>query len=306
MGDKRRGKAKHHPLRKLATRQHGVISTRQLARIGYTRSSASKAHGVGRLTRVYRGVYAVGHTELSWKGWCTAAVLANWPGLASHSAAGRVWGLLGYEPERIHLTVPTWRRLKRGFVLHFAVVPAAEIAVEDAIPLTSVGRTKLDLAAELPLPRLERLLERSEELGLLDLDELRGVLGRHPRHPGSGQLARLLDIYRDEPVVLRSSLEREFLNLVVDAGLPAPAMNRTVGGMELDAYWERERLAVELDVYETHGTHVAFERDRIRGDDLLALGVETIRITGARLRREPDEVMRRLGQHLSRRRHELS
>ena len=30
-------------------------------------------------------------------------------------------------------------------------------------------------------------------------------------------------------------------------------MNFNVAGFELDAYWEAERFAVELDVYETHG-----------------------------------------------------
>lgn len=261
---------------------------------------------MGRLTRIHRGVYAVGHTDISWKGRCMAAVLANWPSLASHTAAGRVWGLLGYEPERIHLSTPTWRRPKREFVLHFACLPASEIEVEAGIPVTSVARTKLDLAADFSTHRLERLLVRSEELGLLDPGALRDELDRYPRHPGWRPLTDALAIYGDEPAVLRSSLEKRFLDLVRNAGLPPPSMNYVVAGMELDAYWEREGFAVELDVFETHGTRVAFERDRIRGDNLLALGVETVRITGPRLRREPEEIMRRLASHLARRRHELT
>ena len=78
-------------------------------------------------------------------------------------------------------------------------------------------------------------------------------------------------------------------------------MNYNVAGFELDAYRERERFAVELDVFETHGTRIAFERDRIRADDLLVVGVETIRITGPRLRREPEAVIGRLSEHLARR-----
>ncbi len=234
-----------------------------------------------------------------------AAVLANRPALASHTAAARVWGLLKYEPERIHLTVPTWRRHKSEFTVHFDRLPAPDIGMEDAIPVTSVARTELDLAADFPLPRLERVFERAEELGLLDLDRLEEVMKRYPRHPGSVPLARLLSIHGSAPVVLRSDLERRFLRLVRAAGLPVPSMNYVVGGMELDAYWERERFAVELDVYETHGTHVAFERDRIRDDDLLVLGVEVIRITDPRLRREPDAIICRLSGHLERRRQEL-
>ncbi len=111
-----------------------------------------------------------------------------------------------------------------------------------------------------------------------------------------------LAIYRKEPAFLRSTLEERFLKLVREAGLPAPAMNFNVGGYELDAYWERERFAVELDVYETHGTRAAFERDRIRQEDLLLIGVEMTRVTGPRLKREPQQVIGRVTNLLAQRR----
>jgi very-short-patch-repair endonuclease len=82
-------------------------------------------------------------------------------------------------------------------------------------------------------------------------------------------------------------------------------MNFNVAGMEVDAYWDQEHFAVELDVYETHGTRSAFERDRVRGEELALAGVETLRLTGVRIEREPEEVMRRLGRLLERRRREL-
>jgi hypothetical protein len=41
-------------------------------------------------------------------------------------------------------------------------------------------------------------------------------------------------------------------------------MNFVEAGYELDAYWPRLRFCVELDVYETHGSRIAFERDRVR------------------------------------------
>ncbi len=59
----------------------------------------------------------------------------------------------------------------------------------------------------------------------------------------------------------------------------------------LDAYWSDERFAVELDVYETHGSHAAFEGDRLRQEDLKLKGVEMIRVTGPRLDREPEQVI---------------
>ena len=76
-------------------------------------------------------------------------------------------------------------------------------------------------------------------------------------------------------------------------------MNRNVLGYELDAYWEPERFAVELDVYETHGSHAAFERDRLRQEDLKLKGVEMIRVTGPRLDREPEAVAGRRSRRRS-------
>jgi len=82
-------------------------------------------------------------------------------------------------------------------------------------------------------------------------------------------------------------------------------MNQFVERYELDAYWPAERFAVELDTYDHHGSHVAFEKDRLRQEDLKLAGIETTRVTGARLDREPAAVMARLSRLLSQRRRDL-
>jgi very-short-patch-repair endonuclease len=79
-------------------------------------------------------------------------------------------------------------------------------------------------------------------------------------------------------------------------------MNLNVAGLELDAYWPAERFAVELDVYETHGTRAAFERDHRRHEELLLAGIEFNRVTGPRLKSEPEQVMERLRTLLAQRR----
>lgn len=302
MGDKKQQPLRHKPLLELATAQHGVVSTRQLAGIGYTRSSASKAHGVGRLRRVHRGVYAVGHVKLSWEGRCFAALLACAPSVASHLSAGWLWGLLRYRPTTFHLTAPTKRRSKPGIAVHSSVLAEGDLAVVGNLPLTALPRTILDLASLLSETALERMLERAEEHRRFDLGAFDELLGRTAGHPGHGALRRALDIYRPESAFTRSGLERRFLELVRRAGLPEPSMNYVVGGFELDAYWEAERFVVELDVYETHGSHAAFERDRIRQEDLLLLGIGMTRVTGPRLEREPRKVMARIATLLEQRR----
>jgi hypothetical protein len=231
-----------------------------------------------------------------------AAVLAARPSVASHYSAAYLWDLLRYRPETVHLTVPTERRQRRGFRMHFAVLASADMTAVDRIPATSLARTQLDLAATLPRQRLEGSLERAEELQVFDLRELKGVLARYSHHPGAKPLSDALDIYRPELAFTRSRLELRFLALVKETGLPAPSMNLNVAGLELDAYWPEERFAVELDAYETHGTRAAFERDHRRHEELLLAGIEFNRVTGPRLKSEPEQVMARLEKLLAQRR----
>jgi hypothetical protein len=157
----------------------------------------------------------------------------------------------------------------------------------------------------LSMLRLGRCLERSEERRAFDLRAVDDLLARTVGHPGHGRLRAALAIYREDPAFIRSKLELRFLELARAAGLPPPAMNFNVAGFELDAYWERERFAVELDVYETHGSRAAFERDRLRQEDLKLIGVEMTRVTGPRLDREPKSMIKRIAALLEQRRRQL-
>jgi hypothetical protein len=302
MEDKRRTEGRHRALAELATGQHGVVSAAQLLELGYGRNVIAQATASGRLHRLHRGVYAVGHRDLGWHGRCLAAVLACAPAVASHASAGWLWGLLRYAPGTIDVTATTRRRSKPAFRVHYAPLEARDRNECEGIPVTSLARTKLDLAATLNPHRLKRVLERSEELGLFDLGPIDEVLGRFSHHPGAKPLRQALDIYRPDPTFTRSGLEERFLALVKQASLPRPAMNVNVIGLELDAYWEPERFAVELDLYETHRTHAAFETDRLRNEDLLLADIAVDRVTGSRLKHEPEQVMERLGRLLAQRR----
>ncbi len=255
----------------------------------------------GKLHRLHRGVYAVGHEALSWDGRCTAAVLANEPAVASHITAGWIWGLLRSRPGTFHLTAPTRRHRKELVVVHFAALAPEDVTIVEGIPVTSPARTVLDLAAGKSRD-VGRLLERANERRLLDRRRFEATLARAGGHPGRLRFETALRGYRRAPATVRSGLETRFRKLVLRAGLPRPQTNVVVEGYELDAYWEAEGFAVELDVYATHGSPASFEADRKREDDLLLAGIELIRVTDVRLDREPRETIARVAAHLARRR----
>jgi hypothetical protein len=257
--------------------------------------------GVGRLHRVHRSVYAVGYRRLSWHGRCMAAVLASAPAVASHLSAAWLWGLLRSRPSTLHLTAPTRRHGRNDWSVHFARLAAVDHGWIVGIPVTALPRTLLDLAASVSSQRLEGALERSEELKLFDLCPVKELLERSAGHPGGGRLRQAIALYRPKPAFTRSGLEVRFLKLVRSAGLPLPSTNFVIAGYELDAYWPAHRFAVELDVFATHGSRAAFERDRIRDEELKLAGIELMRITDLRLAREPQETMRRLAALLGQR-----
>jgi len=291
----------------LAHRQHGVVSIRQLQRLGYSHKSVRQAAAAGRLHRLNHGVYAVGHTNLSLQGRCLAGVLASGPrALLSHFSAGWLLGLIATRPIPVHVTTPIPRKRRASVRIHRSeTLIDADRTLEQGIPVTSVARTALDLAAAVRFGTLRRLIRRSEELEAFDLADFRSVLARNRGHRGALPLERALDIY--EPLRLtRSELEREFLRLIERVGLPRPSTAFNVAGYELDVYWPDLRFAVEIDVYATHGGHESFEQDRRRGEDLKLAGVELTRVTGRRLEREPQQVVDRLRRLLDQRRQQLT
>lgn len=181
---------------------------------------------------------------------CLAAVLACGRGaLLSHYSAGWLWGIAKVSPEPFHVTTSIWRTPRPPLHLHQSLVLASEDrALREGIPVTSLSRTLLDLAAMARFDWLERIVERSEELELFDLRGVEDLLVRTAGHPGHARLRRAIALYQPTSFT-RSGLERRFLELCLEAGLPQPHTNYVEEGFELDAYWPEFRFAVELDVF---------------------------------------------------------
>jgi very-short-patch-repair endonuclease len=297
MGDKQRRAPAG--LAELATRQHGVVSTRQLGKLGYDRDLVLAEAKRGRLRRLHRGVYAVGHEALTWQGWCEAAVLANSPSVASHWSAGWIWGLMRSRPSgKFHVTATTRRHRKKEFHVHFAELTDEDTSSVQGVPVTSVARTALDLAALDAGGTSARFKRLEDGEHRLDLREFEALLARAKGHKGWSALAEAVDLYRPDPTVTRSGLERRFRALIRRSGLPRPSMNFVVGGYELDCYWPEHLLAVELDTYGTHGSRLSFEEDRKRQRKLGLLGITLERVTDRQLDGEADEVLRAVAARL--------
>jgi hypothetical protein len=230
-----------------------------------------------------------------------AAVLASHPSVASHLSAGWLWGLLPARPGTVHVTCRSPRPRKRPFVVHTADLAPADLARRDGIPVTSLARTILDLAMDSRARTVRRFIRQADDDKNFDLLAMEELLARTKGHRGQAKVLAALEIYDETPVFTRSDLEKRFFEVVTASGLPPPSMNCFVAGYEIDAWWADARFGVELDIYETHGSRLSFEEDRERDDELLLAGIETTRVTGPRLARDPEAVVESVRRHLARR-----
>jgi len=291
----------------LAEQQHGVVSRRQLRSFAIGDSTITLRIASGYLRPLFRETFAVGHRAITRQGWMLAAVLACDEGtVLSHGSAAELLGLRDKRLPVMHVIPPDWSGRKiDGIRWHRVRLPDAdEIEFRNGIPCTTASRTLVDMAGWTSWSSMRRLVEQAAILRQLDVEEIDRILALGRRR-GAPRLRAILAPWRQtrEPQpVLRSRLEARLLPLLIEEGLPAPHTNvklRVDGHrFEVDLLWDEQRLAIETDGEETHGTQAAFQRDRWRDQLLVAAGYRTSRITWAQVRDEPNAVVNRVARML--------
>ena len=221
----------------LADRQHGVVAREQLLALGYRSDAIKHRLAIGKLHRVATGVYAVGRPRLTRMGRWMAAVMSCGPGAAlSHASAAALWRIRP-ATTLLEVSVPVARRPRRpGIVVHRCEGLAQDVTRHQGIPVTNPVRTLVDLAPRIDRSELEAAVNEADKLDLVSTEELRGALDAIPRRPGVAILRALLD--RRTFRLTDSHLERLFLGIVDDAGLPMPQTGTRLNGFKVDFYWE--------------------------------------------------------------------
>jgi very-short-patch-repair endonuclease len=262
--------------------------------LGYGASAIRRRLEAGRLHRVYRGVYAVGHRRLSLKGRWMAAVLACGPkAVLSHRAGAALWDLRSIPSGPIDITVPgRTRRGQTGIRVHnVRRLHPADRATRDGIPVTAVPRTLLDYAEVAGKQQLRHALDAAVRMEVLDgraLDALLArCLGRRGRRLVKAAVAEL----RGPAPWTQSELERAFLALIREDGLPEPRTNVMVAGYLVDMWWPEERLVVELDGYRFHKSRKQFEEDRLKDAKLLLEDCRVLRVTQRRVQYDREALL---------------
>jgi very-short-patch-repair endonuclease len=277
-------------LAEIAGRQHGVASIGQLRSLGLNRKAVRRRVDAGHLHRVHRGVYAVGHTDLSVEGRRFAAVLAvgggpredgasvlaYWGAAVSHRSAASLWGILpaGDGPSDIIVGGNGGKIQRPGIRVHRSLsLQPPDVTLRNRIPLTNPRRTIHDLryAISVSAPgavsgwELRKAARQANVIGL----------------PIGGE---------DAADRTRSDLERDFLRLCRRRRLPRPEVNVRIGPYLVDFLWRESRFVVETDSYLYHRGKVAFQDDRSIDLGLMRLGYEVLRLSELQIDEEPARV----------------
>jgi very-short-patch-repair endonuclease len=278
----------------LAKRQHGVVTREQLLGLGYSADAIKHRLDKGRLHPLWRGVYAVGRPHLGRHGTWMAAVLACGPdAVLSHESAAALWEIHAEARGRIDVSVPARRnpRDRPGIRVHRrSGLTDRDVARRLSIPLTSPVLTLLDLAPRLSGAQREQAIGEADKHDLIDPEELRSALEGYNGQPGVAILRTTLD--QRTFTVTDTQLERLFLPLARQAGLPLPKTQQSVNGFRVDFYWPELGLVVETDGLRYHRTPAQQALDRVRDQTHAAAGLTPLRFTRAQVRYEPARVRR--------------
>jgi very-short-patch-repair endonuclease len=261
---------------RLATAAHGVVTRAQLLRAGIGSKEIKRRLRTGALLREHPGVYRVGHRAPSIEATYLAAVRACGDGALLAGRAGHLLGALKRPPPRPQVIAPTKRRIDGVTTRRYRHIDPRDATTWHAIPVTTMARTLVDLAAVLTVDDLARACHEAGIRHATTPADVEAVLARRPTSPGATNLRRVL---RGDVHVTLSALEARFLARLRQAGLALPQTNRPAGGRRVDCRWPEQRLTVELDGYRYHHSRHAWEQDRRREREARARGDEFRRYT---------------------------
>lgn len=220
-----------------------------------------------------------------------AAVLCGGSGaVLSHSSAAALFQIGRERPGLIEISLPgVSHRSRSGLVLHRRPsLRCSDVGSYDDIPVTSPVQTLIDLTPRFDRSGLERAINEADKFDLVHTPDLRKALEKRAGEPGVRRLREILD--RRTFRLTREELERCFLALAREAGLPVPSTGQIVNGFEVDFYWPDLGFVVETDGLRYHRTPAEQARDRLRDQTHTAAGFVNLRFTHEQVRYEPEHV----------------
>jgi very-short-patch-repair endonuclease len=279
-----------------ALRQRGNVTRRQLLDAGFAGNVIDDRIRRGSLHVQFPGVYLVGHRAQPALARECAALLHCAPrALLSHGTAARLWKLPVPRCHDIEVTLVGRQRPSRPGLRIFSIQSIApyELRRHEGLPLTSPSLTLLDIAGQVRERELADALNEARVQKIVNDGEIHRTLAAHRNRRGARALRKLFDA-ADARFATESRTERLCLRLMIEHGLEPDETQVWIGPYRVDFLYRPERLVVEADSYQFHGTKKRFVEDRRRTAYLIAGGYEVFPLTWWDLTEQPEASMSRL------------
>lgn len=286
----------------LAGRQRTLVTHDQLLAIGCSRRTIAHWVDRERLHAVFHGVYSVIRGELPPLGREQAALLAcGKRAFLSHRTAAAIRGLVPRLPFEVEVSVVGRRCASRKEIRVHEIkkIDRREVRRHEGLWVSSPVRAVLEIAATASAKDLTSAIDEGLAGRLFTPAALDDVLARNRPCRGA---ARLTTILGDPTAtaVSRSKREKALLKLIRAAELPMPETNVPFGRFELDFFWRREGLVVEVDGGTFHRGPGSFGRDREKDLAVRAARLEMLRFTGDHVLKRPWMVLATIAGELAR------
>jgi hypothetical protein len=186
-----------------------------------------------------------------------------------------------------HIAIPRGRSAYRvGHVVHRARdIARIDVTAVHGIPVVSATRTIIDLAATEPPARLAAAIDSALRDCLTSEDFLHGRVVAL-RRSGRAGLSQLVAVLEGNEVTRggHSWLERRFLVLLHEAGLPAPKCQQVVGSrkgrlIRVDCRFPGTNVVVELLGYRFHRSPMQMQDDTERLNRMILDGLHPLQFT---------------------------
>ncbi|MEA3077726.1 MAG: hypothetical protein QOF60_2634 [Actinomycetota bacterium] len=283
-------------LDRLARRQHGLVTTTQLSRLGWSRGHIQHELRSDRLLVVRRSVLRTAGAPVTREQAWLAAVLASALAVVlSHLSAAMLWGLRGFpEPDAIDLLAAGEVRARMPGVRGHRTesLPADHTTVYRSIPVTTVERTLVDVCGAVSARTLRSAVNDGLRRSLVTVPRLARTVDEVPTS-GRRKIVPMVEVLRllvPGYDAGDSDPEVDLVELLVSAGLLRPQQQVKVlaeGHVHyIDVGWLSVRCGFEYDSEEFHGSLDAMHEDRARLRRLKRAGWDIWPVTSRTTRNE--------------------
>jgi hypothetical protein len=215
----------HQPLFELAATQHGLVTRQQLLEAGRDWTWVCRRLDAGILLQISSRVLRVAGIPQTPRQAAMASVLdAGGPATLARRSALSAWGIPGFELAPAHVVRTRIGRVRPADAsVHTSRrLLAHHVTAIHGLPVTTMARTLVDVAGELPFARLERICDWAWARGLLTGLSLHRTVSELAGRGRKGSAA-LRQLVADRPIGHRppeSNLEARVAQVLRDAGEP--------------------------------------------------------------------------------------